>query len=221
MKRTAILIGATGLTGNYLLQNLLESDTYRAVKVFARSQPTVTHEKLEWYTADLLKLTDYSEDFNGDVVFCCIGTTKSKTKNKTKYEKIDVGIPHNAAKLAKNNHIPTFIVISALGAKLKSRVFYNRIKGKMEQKVLEQGVERTYILRPSIIKGKREEKRIMERVLNWFMELLKPLMIGDLTKYQPISFKDIVKCMLYLDQNSYNKSIIESDKIGELAEMYD
>ena len=221
MERRAILIGATGLTGNFLLQKLLEDTYYSQIIVFARSEQRASHPKLVWHKIDLFHIKDYADLFHGDVVFCCIGTTRSKTRNKTTYEKIDVGIPFHAAQLAKNNKISTFIVISALGAKTTSRFFYNRLKGKMEEKVLRQHLERTYILRPSLIKGKREERRIGELFAHWIIALIKPLMLGDLEKYRPVSFESIVKCMIYLDKHGDKETIINSIHIVELAEHYD
>src|SRR5699024_3350038 len=100
--------------------------------------------------------------FSGDVVFCCIGTTKAKTPNRDTYRKIDLGIPVDAAELAKTNGIETFLVISALVANSKSSVFYNRVKGEMEEMVLSKGIPNTYILKPSLIIGNRNEKRFGE-----------------------------------------------------------
>src|SRR5690606_9274070 len=121
------------------------------------------------------ELSHYSNKFKADEVYCCVGTTKAKTSNKETYVKIDYGIPVAAAKLSKENGIGTFLVISALGAKKKSKVFYNRTKGKMEAAVLEQKILRTYILQPSLISGKREEFRLGEYVFNALMSLLKPM----------------------------------------------
>lgn len=221
MNRKAIIIGATGLTGNYLLQQLLDDTYYSEIIVFARSDQSAHHPKVVWHTIDLFHIKNYTELFHADVVFCCIGTTRSKTRNKALYEKIDVGIPYHASQLAKRNGIPTFIVISAIGAKTTSRFFYNRIKGKMEERILSQNLKNTYILRPSLIKGKREENRFGETLAHAFMAMLKPLMLGDLEKYAPISYENIVHCMIFLDKHGDKNTIIDSTKIVELAERYD
>ena len=97
--KTAILLGATGLTGGILLQKLLKDPTYGKVILFSRSPVAVKDEKIEEHLIDLFKLEEYGELFNGDVVFCCIGTTKSKTPNEETYRKIDYGIPVAAAKV--------------------------------------------------------------------------------------------------------------------------
>ncbi len=128
--KTAILIGATGLTGGVLLTLLLKGSSYSKIKVFGRNSCEKTHPKIEEHLGDLFKLEAFAEAFKGDVVFCCIGTTKAKTPNKEMYKKIDCGIPVAAAKLAKRNKIETFEVISVLGADVNSRHFTIALREK-------------------------------------------------------------------------------------------
>ncbi|MBA6151802.1 NAD(P)H-binding protein [Gelidibacter maritimus] len=219
MAKTAIVLGATGFTGNILLKMLLEDDRYGQIRVFGRNSCNIKHPKLEEYIIDLFELAHYSNKFNADEVFCCIGTTKAKTSNKEIYTKIDFGIPVAAAKLCRENDIKTYVVISALGAKKNSRVFYNRTKGKMEAVVLEQQIENTYILKPSLISGKRKEFRLGEYLFNAVMSLFKPLFkFGSLKRYKPIAPETIAKCMIWLTNNNYDSGRIESEKIHELGE---
>src|SRR5690606_32585275 len=145
MSKTAIILGATGLTGGYLLQELIADTRYGKIKIFSRSSVAVKNSKIEEHLTDLLKLEDEKDNFKGDEVFCCIGTTKNKTPDEETYKRIDYGIPVVAAKLAKQNGISTFAVISALGADESSKMFYNRIKGEMELDVIAQNIESTYI----------------------------------------------------------------------------
>jgi uncharacterized protein YbjT (DUF2867 family) len=219
MGKTAVVLGATGLTGNILLKMLLEDERYGQVTVFGRNSCNIKHPKLEEYIIDLFELSHYANKFKADEVFCCIGTTKAKTSNKEIYTKIDYGIPVEAAKLCKANEIGTFVVISALGAKKKSKIFYNRIKGKMEVAVLEQQIPNTYILQPSLISGKREEFRLGEYVFNALMSLFKPMFrFGGLKRYKPIAPETIAKCMIWVTNNAYQSGRIESEIIQELGE---
>lgn len=219
MAKTAIVLGATGFTGNILLKILLEDERYGHVTVFGRNSCNIKHPKLEEYIIDLFELSHYQNKFKADEVYCCVGTTKAKTSNKEIYVKIDYGIPVAAAKLCKENDIDTFLVISALGAKKKSKVFYNRTKGKMEAAVLDQKIPHTYILQPSLISGKREEFRFGEYVFNALMNLIKPIFrFGGLKRYQPITPETIAKCMVWLANNNYKSIRIESEKIQELGE---
>ena len=151
--KTAILLGATGLTGNLLLQQLLKDDDFQKIIPFSRSSVKLRQPKLEEHLIDLFQLKNHKDQFHADIVFCCVGTTQKKTPDKETYRKVDFGILVTAAKLAKQNNIPKMIVVSAIGADKNSRFFYNKTKGEMEEAVLEQKISETYILRPSLIDG--------------------------------------------------------------------
>ena len=219
MAKSAIVLGATGFTGNILMKMLLEDVRYSVVTVFGRNSCGIKHPKLVEYIIDLFELEHYVSKFKADDVYCCIGTTKAKTADKAVYMKIDYGITVAAAKLCQANGINTFFVISALGAKKKSKIFYNRVKGKMEAAVLEQKIPNTYILQPSLITGNREEFRFGEYFLNILMMIFKPILhIGDLNRYRPIHPETIAKCMVWLANNNYDSERIKSKKIQELGE---
>lgn len=214
MKKTAILLGATGLTGSKLLKLLLYDERYQKVIVLTRRTTYIDHEKLEEHIVDLLVLEDYPELFHADIVFCCIGTTKAKTPDKKLYHQIDHGIPVTAARLARENNISVFMVISSLGADPSSRFFYNRTKGEMERDVLQQNIKDTFILRPSLISGDRGEKRTGENTAEKIMRTLDffiPL------KYKIIPAITIANAMLRIAQEGYDSSVILSDEIQKLG----
>lgn len=177
MKKTAIILGASGLTGSFLLQKLIEDDRYEHIKLFSRSKIDGLPKKVTQFIGDLLKLEQFKTDFTADEVYCCIGTTLRKTPNKTVYKQIDYGIPVTAAKMSKDHNIASFLVISAMGANIKSKVFYNKTKGEMEYDVLQQHIKNTYILRPSLIGGQRNERRILEKIGLVVFKVIQPLFI--------------------------------------------
>lgn len=217
MSKTAIILGATGLTGNLLLNKVLNNEAYSKVIVFSRSELSETHEKLQVKIINLLQLIDYKSHFMADVVFCCIGTTKAKTPDESVYKSIDYGIPVAAAKLCKANNIETFIVVSALGANADSRFFYNRIKGEMERDVLKLHIKNTYILQPSLIEGQRNERRIFEWFWQKLMVVVNVLLIGWLKKYRSIKAGTIANAMVILDLKGYKQHTIESNHIKKIA----
>lgn len=214
IEKTAIILGATGLTGSYLLKALLADENYKKIKVFGRRSTEVQHPKLEEFIGDILHLENFEKDFTGDEVFCCIGTTKAKTPNKELYEAIDLGIPKQAAILAKKNNIPTFIVISALGANADSRIFYSQLKGKMEKAVINQSIPNTYIFQPSLIVGDRKEKRLAENMGNIVMSAIHYLLPK---KYRKIHAKDLARAMQIIAQIGSDKIFISSEKIQNIA----
>jgi uncharacterized protein YbjT (DUF2867 family) len=217
MGKTAIILGATGLTGNLLLEQLIADNNYSKIKLFSRNSVNITSDKIEEFIIDLLALEDSAKDFVADEVFCCIGTTAAKTKDKTLYKAIDYGIPVTAAKIAKENGIATFIVMSSMCADTNSSVFYNRTKGEMERDVLKQRIKNTYVLRPSLIGGDRNEFRLGEKIGKGIMRIFNPLLMGSLEKYKMIHPEKIATCMQILAQTKPKKTIFSSDKIQEIA----
>ena len=213
MKKTAIILGATGLTGSHLLKLLLKESEYDRIKVFTRHKLKFSYPKIEEHVIDLLKLSDHATEFTANVVFCCIGTTKAKTPDKELYRAIDYGIPVEAAKLCKQNSIKQFIVISALGANPKSKVLYSQLKGEMERDVLAQQIEHTHFLQPSLIVGNRKEKRMGEDISKRIMRLFDFLIPA---RYKMIEAKTIAQAMVQLARKPSKEHVIPSEKIREL-----
>ncbi len=195
MKKTAILLSATGLTGSHLLNKLLASNDYENVKIFTRRATGKSHPKLTEIVCDVIKLEEQADAFTADVVFCCIGTTKAKTPDKTLYHAIDYGIPVACAKLAERNNIPTLSVVSAIGANADSSVFYSRTKGEMEQAVLACDIANILIYRPSLIYGEREDNRLGEKLGIALSKGLQKVMIGKLEKYRAISGEELATAL--------------------------
>ena len=218
MKKTAIILGASGLTGTILLHKLIEDNSYQSIKLFSRSKIEGLPHKVTQFIGDLLELEKFKADFTSDEVFCCIGTTAKKTPDKKRYKQIDYGIPLAAAKLSKENNIKTFLVVSAMGANKKSNVFYNKTKGEMEHAVLKQHIKNTFILRPSLIGGDRKEQRIGEKIALVVFKLMQPLLIGNLKQYKTIDAENIAKAMCYLANKKTNAEvIITSNEILKLS----
>lgn len=218
--KSAILLGATGLTGGYVLNLLLSNNQYNKVIVFSRRDINIKHDKLQVIICDLLDLEEQRENFKADEVYVCIGTTTNKTPNKTLYRDIDFGIPVTAAQLCRENMIDNITIMSSLGANANSTVFYPKIKGEMEQSVLQMEIPNTYLLRPSIIMGPRKERRFGETMGKMIAFFIAPLMRGPLKKYKGIHSEDIAKAMINLNNGKSNiKGIIESDKIQEIANL--
>ncbi|PKH51102.1 nucleoside-diphosphate sugar epimerase [Tenacibaculum sp. Bg11-29] len=217
--KTAIVLGATGLTGGLLLDKLVKDDNYKIIKVFTRRTTGNKSPKVKEFIIDLLLLDQFTTDFIADEVFCCIGTTAKKTKDKTVYKSIDYGIPVTAAKLAKANGIEVFTVVSAMGANLKSSVFYNKTKGEMEASVLEQKIKHTYILRPSLIKGNRQESRLGEDIGNFIANFMNLFLIGSLRKYRSIKGETIATALKNIVVLKPAETIIFSNKIKEISKL--
>ena len=218
MMKTAIILGASGLTGSFVLQKLINDDRYDRIKLFSRSKIEGLPNKVTQFIGDLLDLEQFKSDFTADEVYCCIGTTAKKTPDKLLYRQIDYGIPVAATTLSKENNISTLLVISAMGANATSKVFYNRIKGEMERDVLAQNLENTFIFRPSLIGGQRKERRVLEKIGIIIFKVIEPLFLGKLKQYKMIEAKTIAKAMINVaNLKTHTRTIFSSDEIKNLV----
>jgi len=194
-EKTATLIGATGLIGGELLSLLLDDDHFEKVRILVRRPFSRNHPKLEKKLVDFTDADSLLVDLDeSDTVFCTIGTTMKKVKgNKDAYRKIDYDIPVNIARYCKVMNCKNYILVSAVGADSQSRNFYLKLKGEVEDIVRKVGLESTYIMRPSILLGKRHEFRFGESIS---VPLVKKISFLLPSKYKPIEATEVARAML-------------------------
>lgn len=204
--KKAILYGASGLVGSYILKSLLKNTNYEQIIVVVRKDLNIQHPKLKTLIGDLNSLPEVVKDIAIDEVFIALGTTQKKTPDKKVYYQIDHDYPVLAAKLAKENGAKSVFLVSAIGANANSSVFYVKMKGETEQDIINLNLDHTYIFRPSMILGNRKESRPLEKVFIEIFKFLNPLFLGGLSKYKGIEASDIAKSMV----NSANQ---ENDKV--------
>lgn len=213
MARTAIILGASGLIGSFLLEHLLEEEAYDKVIAYLRKPIESTHPKLEIRLRDLLDESAF-EDAKCDDLYCCIGTTQAKTPDLSDYRKVDFGIPVNAAREALKQGMSRCTVVSSMGAKADSKTFYLRTKGQMEEALMKMGIPELHILRPSLLIGAREEFRFGERLFSFGMRAFKWIIPE---KYRAIRGETVAKAMIELKGASDEKVLLESHDIRRLA----
>jgi uncharacterized protein YbjT (DUF2867 family) len=196
---TAVIIGASGLTGNLVVEELIKDTSFKTVRLLVRKPVTKIHPKLQQQIVDFNDFNDYERKFGeGDVIFCCIGTTQKKVKgDKVEYEKIDHDIPVNAAKIGIAHHFKKFLIISSVGANENSSNFYLKLKGKTENSLKKFPFESLSIFQPSLLNGNRKENRMGETIAQTLMDILSFLLLGPLQKYKAIGANNVAKAMVY------------------------
>ena len=147
----ALIIGATGATGKDLLSQLLADDTYSEVHCFVRNPLALSHPKLHTHVIDFETPEAWADLLQGDVAFSCLGTTSAAAGSKEAQWRVDYDYQYNFAEHCRNNGVPTFVLISAAGAKAQSKLFYNRMKGQLEDAVKELGFPSLLIFQPSVL----------------------------------------------------------------------
>ncbi|NBR12987.1 MAG: NAD-dependent epimerase/dehydratase family protein [Flavobacteriales bacterium] len=203
MKKEAIVIGASGLIGNQLVRLLLQENDISKVKIFVRKSIGITDKKLEEIIVDFKELEHFKDKFQADALFLCIGTTRKKTPNLEDYKAIDFGINIRSAELAKANNVPKVHLISSVGADSKASNFYLKLKGEIEEALINLKFESTCIYRPSVLIGKRNESRPMETISQKLMPFFDLFMQGKLKKYHSISAKQVAKAMIENSKTNY------------------
>jgi len=193
-KKIAIIAGATGLIGSYLVELLLKSDRYEKVIVLTRRSLNMQHEKLQEIHTDLQNLPQHASFLQAHDVFCCLGTTMAKAGSRQKFYEVDFTYPQLLASLSKQHGAKQFLLVTAMGANKNSWIYYNKVKGEIEEAVKAIGFECTHIFRPSLLLGPRTEKRAGEdaaKSLYTFLGWIMPL------NYKGIEAEKVAKAMLH------------------------
>jgi uncharacterized protein YbjT (DUF2867 family) len=196
MLKNVLLIGASGLIGSELVQLLLRDDKIKSLKVFVRKTLAITDQKLREILVDFERLEDFKHEFQGDALFCCIGTTRKKTPDLEAYKAIDYGIVLTVANLARKNQVPQIQLVSAIGAAISSKIFYNRLKGEIEKDVLKLDFPTTLIYQPAMLIGKRSESRPAEFIAQKLIPFFDVFLLGKAQKYHSIEAKKVAESML-------------------------
>ena len=168
------LFGATGIIGGYLLEFLLKDSEIHLINVVGRNPFHLQHDKINNIVIDFEDVSSISNSITGsEAVFVSIGTTMSKVNgDKIMYKSVDFDIIFNIANACKQKNINQFIYVSSLGANPNSSNFYLRLKGEIDEAVAKLNLNSTYIFRPSILLGKRNESRPGEKIMQFVMPLL-------------------------------------------------
>jgi len=198
--RTALIVGATGLVGSQLLTRLLHSPYYDRVVVLTRRTLGIINTKLSEVIFDFDK-PDASK-VKADDIFCCLGTTIKKAGSKEAFKKVDLEYPLNIAALAQGNGAEKFLIVTAMGADASSGIFYNKVKGEVEQGLTSMKYPVLHIFRPSLLLGDRPESRIGEKAGEVLAAIFKPVMIGPLKKYRAIDSGKVANAMLEFAKKS-------------------
>jgi uncharacterized protein YbjT (DUF2867 family) len=215
MNKTALIAGASGLTGGYLLNLLLESPEYSTVIAYVRKSSGLTHPKLKEMLVDWETL---QEPVAAEDVFCCLGTTIKKAGSQEAFRRVDYDYPLQLAQLQFRGGSQQFLLISAMGADAESSIFYSRVKGELENALQSIGYNSLHIFRPSFIAGPRKESRPGEKIGLAIFSLLAPLFIGPLKKYAPIQAEHIARAMLRTAQkNEPGMRVYDSADTNELG----
>lgn len=202
--KTAIVAGATGLIGGFLLRHLIADPRYaRIVALTRRPLGGVASPKLENLVADFdaLEQSIANNDLMVDDAYCALGTTIKIAGSQAAFRKVDHDYILAFAQAAKARGAKRFLLVSAIGADAKSGIFYSRVKGETEQAVSALGFDALHIFRPGMLIGSRAEKRPVEEIGAIVAPFLNALMLGPARPYRSIEAETVAKAMVAAASN--------------------
>lgn len=207
MAKVALLAGASGLIGSQLLELLVKHDAYSSVVAISRKPLSVTHPKLNNVVGELSAISTVLQSIKADDVFCCLGTTMRKAKTKEAFRAVDYDAPLALAQVSKQNGACKYLLVSALGANKNSSIFYNQVKGEIEEAVNKIGFDSYHILQPSLLTGPRQEQRAGEEAAQTFYKIFGFLIPK---KYASIESVKVARALIAFAQQTDNGQHIHS-----------
>ncbi|NQW28358.1 MAG: NAD(P)H-binding protein [Flammeovirgaceae bacterium] len=175
LKKSALVIGATGMVGKELVKQLQASNHYHTIIIVVRrQQPMEADSRIKFVQVeDFDHLATHAEDLRANHIYCCLGSTIKKAGSKKSFEKIDWKYPVKLAQLSQAyDGFESYLIITAMGANPLSAIFYNRVKGNCEKELMSMSLPRLKIFRPSLLLGVREEFRFGEKIGTYVIKFL-------------------------------------------------
>lgn len=154
----ALVLGATGAVGRDLLEQLLLSDAFEEVHIFVRREVRMASAKLTVHVVDFNHPEAWASELAGDVLFSTMGTTIRAAGSQKEQWKVDYTYQLEAAENARKNGVPAYVLVSSIGANAKSKVFYSKMKGQLDEAVMELGFPGCFILRPPSLVRKGSDR---------------------------------------------------------------
>lgn len=217
--KTAIVFGATGMVGGYIVDELIAHKSYSDIIVFTRSIFHTSHPKIVNHLIDFNKPDSWHHLVKGDDIFIALGTTMAKAGSREAFLKVDYEYVISIALIAERNQVNQLFLVSSIGASAQSLFFYSKVKGKVEEKIKPLNFWAIHIFQPSLLLGERNENRRGEEIAGKIGKALDLLTFGSLTKYKPIEGSAVAKAMVYAAQHLKSGVHVHSSK--ELNEMAD
>ncbi len=196
MNKTAIVVGATGLVGKALVDQLAAADHIDRVVVLARRVVSHPSDKVVCHAVEFDKLDQHADLFRGNMLFSCLGTTRKQAGSVEAQRIVDFDYQYQAAQLAAKQGVEHYLLVSSSGANANSNNAYLKMKGELEDGVEKLSFPRISILQPSLLLGERDHLRVGEVMGSWVLPVLCKL--PPLKRYRPILGREVAAKMVQL-----------------------
>lgn len=207
----ALVIGATGATGKDLVNQLLQDQEFDEIKVFVRKPIEIQNKKLKVHVVDFERPEQWKDEVRGDVAFSCLGTTLKVAGSKEAQRKVDFDYQYEFAKAARENNVDDYILVSAYGANPKSKIFYSKMKGELEEAVKQLHFDKITIFKPGMLERKDSDRPgevLGSRVIKFANRL------GLLESQKPLPTNVLAKAMI--NSSKIKSNGYSSIKLGNI-----
>ena len=207
----ALVIGATGATGKDLVNQLLNDKDFEEVDIFVRKPVNIENERLKVHVVNFEKPEEWKEMVKGDVAFSCLGTTLKDAGSKEAQKKVDFDYQYEFAKAAKENNVEDYILVSAYGANSRSKIFYSKMKGELEEAVRQLHFNKITIFKPGMLERKdsgRTGEVLGSRIIKFANKL------GLLESQKPLPTDILAKAMI--NSSKIKSNGYSSIKLGNI-----
>jgi uncharacterized protein YbjT (DUF2867 family) len=203
----AIIIGATGLVGNFILKEVLSDNYFSEVRIFTRHSTGIINPKLIEIISPMTEINTLSSEIQGDVLFNALGTTIKKAGSQEEQRRIDRDLPVAFARFASENGVKMMLNVSSVGASITGG-FYLKTKAEMENGTENFFPDAVFHFRPGILVGNRNEFRLFEKISTGVMKVIDPILTGSSKKYRSMPANKLAKAMVSLSKNPAGKPAI-------------
>ena len=185
------ILGATGLVGSECVRQFAESREFARVVALARRPlpEAVKGTRVEVHIVDFERLDEAAEHFRVSHIVCALGTTIRKAGSQERFRRVDHDYPLAAARIGLRQGARHFLLVSALGANVRSRIFYNRVKGEVEDDIRALPFRSVTIVRPSLLVGERDEVRLGESIGKLFAAITPK-------RFKPVHAREVARMLL-------------------------
>ena len=194
----ALVIGATGAVGKDLVNQLLKDESFGSITAFVRRPLGFENPKLTVHVIDFDHPEQWKDLLQGDVLFSCLGTTIKAAGSQANQWKVDFTYQYEVAKAARENGVGTYALVSSIGANPKSKVFYTRMKGELEEAVKHLGFPACFILQPPSLIRKGSD-RFGEKAGVVMLKALNA--IGLMRSWTPMPTEEVAAAMVRLSKS--------------------
>lgn len=204
-KLHALVLGATGATGKEIVKLLLKDSNFGKVSLFVRRKIHIDHEKLTIHKIDFSRLNEYNSLVKGDILFSLLGTTKKEAGGKKEQFLVDYTYQYKFAKIASENSVSHYSLVSSIGANKNSFFFYPKIKGSLESSVRNLRFNKIHIFQPPSLIRQPELIRLGEKYSISFLQVINKL--GLFRSFKPLLVQDLALKMINESLNNKREGI--------------